>query len=115
MYLHPKEGPMNLQEAKMQLTAIRDNLPADYSMSGARKLMASFENYKQISKVLGRELPRTKSGIRSEFDDIESDIRTAIKGTPKKEAESCFTQAKRHITADINIIIAVMNEAQAPS
>jgi hypothetical protein len=98
---------MNLQEAKTQLTAIRDNLPADYSMNSARKLMSSFENYKQISRTLGRELSRIKSGIRSEFEDIEWDIRSAIKGTPKKEAESRFIQAKRHITDDINRILAV--------
>ena len=107
---------MNLPEAKTQLTAIRDNLPAAYSMSGARKLMASFENYKQISKALGRELPRTNSGIRSEFEDIEWDIRTAIKGTPKKEAGSCFNQAKRHIADDINIILSIsISSPQAPS
>jgi hypothetical protein len=88
---------MNLHEAKTQLTAIRDNLPADYSMNSARKLMSSFENYKQISQALGRDLSRMKSGIRSEFEDIEWDIRTAIKGTPKKEAESRFSQAQSRI------------------
>jgi len=102
---------MNLQEGKTQLTAIRDNLPAGYSMSAARKLMASFENYKQISLALGREISRGKSGIRSEFEDIEWDIRSAIKGTPKKEAESRFSQAKRNITDDINRILAVTNAA----
>jgi hypothetical protein len=98
---------MNLPEAKTQLTAIRDNLPADYSMNSARKLMSSFENYRQISQALGRDLSRIKSGIRSEFEDIEWDIRTAIKGTPKKEAESAFSHARRQITADINQILAV--------
>jgi hypothetical protein len=98
---------MDLQQAKTQLTAIRDNLPPDYSMNSARKLMSSFENYKQISRGLGRDLPRQKSGIRSEFEDIEQHIRTAIKGTPKKEAEINFTQAKKHITEDINKIIEV--------
>jgi|SRR5580692_11584063 hypothetical protein len=97
---------MDLQQAKTQLTAIRDNLPPDYSMSGARKLMSSFENYRQISQALGRSLPRLKFGIRSEFEDIEWEIRSAIKGTPKKEAESSFSQAKKHITEDINKIIA---------
>jgi hypothetical protein len=114
--LPQKEGPMNLPEAKTQLTTIRDNLPAAYSMSGARKLMAAFENYMQISKALGRLLPRTNSGIRSEFEDIEQEIRTAIKGTPKREAEASFTQAKRHITADINIILSIsISSPQAPS
>jgi hypothetical protein len=97
---------MNLQDAKTQLTAIRDNLPADYSMNSARKLMSSFENYKQISQGLGRDLSRIKFGIRSEFEDIEWDIRSAIKGTPKKEAESGFDKAKTHITDDINRILA---------
>jgi hypothetical protein len=98
---------MDLQQAKTQLTAIRDNLPPDYSMNSARKLMSSFVNYKQISQGLGRELGRQKLGIRSQFDDIEQDIKSAIIGTPKKEAESNFTQAKKHITEDINKIIEV--------
>jgi hypothetical protein len=98
---------MNLREAKTQLTAIRDNLPSDYSMNSARKLMSSFENYRQISQALGRGLSRAKFGIRSEFADIEWDIRSAIKGTPKKEAESRFSQAKKQISDDINGILAV--------
>jgi hypothetical protein len=98
---------MNLHEAKTQLTAIRDNLPADYSMNSARKLMSSFENYRQISQALGRGISRTKSGIRSEFEDIEGEIRMAIKGTPKKAAESAFSHARGQITADINQILAV--------
>jgi hypothetical protein len=98
---------MNLGEAKIQLTAIRDYLPADYSQQAARKLMSSFENYRQISQSLGRSLSRTKLGIRSEFEDIEGEIRTAIKGTPKKESESAFSHARRQITDDINQILAV--------
>jgi hypothetical protein len=98
---------MDLQQAKTQLTAIRDNLPPDYSMSGARKLMSSFENYKQISRGLGRDLSREKLGIRSKFDDIEQHIKSAIIGTPKKEAETSFVLAKKHIIEDINKIIAV--------
>jgi hypothetical protein len=112
MYLCPKQpktkdARMDLQQAKTQLTAIRNNLPPDYSMSGARKLMSSFENYKQISQGLGRDLPRQKLGIRSEFDDIQQHIKSAIIGTPKKESESSFSQAKKLITEDINKIIAV--------
>jgi hypothetical protein len=98
---------MDLQQAKTQLTAIRDNLPPDYSIASARKLMSSFENYKQISRGLGRDLPRLKLGIRSDFDDIEQQIKSAIMGTPKKEADSSFGQAKKNITEDINKIIAV--------
>ena len=98
---------MDLQLAKTQLTAIRDNLPPDYSIASARKLMSSFENYKQISRGLGRDLPRQKFGIRSEFDDIQQAIKSAIIGTPKKEAQTSFSQAKKHMTEDINKIIAV--------
>jgi hypothetical protein len=98
---------MDLRQAKTQLTAIRDNLPPDYSIASARKLMSSFENYKQISRGLGRGIPRQKLGIRSEFDDIEQHIKSAIIGTPKKEAETSFSQAKKYIIEDINKIIAV--------
>jgi hypothetical protein len=98
---------MNLDEAKAQLTAIRDHLPADYSQQAARKLMSSFENYRQISMALGRSVPRASTGIRTEFGDIEGNIRTAIIGTPKKAAESAFSQARLQITADINLILAV--------
>jgi len=62
---------MDLSEAKPQLTAIRDHLPADYSQQAARKLMSSFENYRQISQALGRIVPRASTGIRTEFGDIE--------------------------------------------
>lgn len=101
---------MDLPEAKAQLTAIRDNLPADYSMNSARKLMSSFENYRQISQALGRSLTRIKSGIWPDFEEIEGGIRIAIKGTPKKTAESAFILAKRQITDDINNILAVDRE-----
>ncbi len=96
-----------MTEAQTQLTAIRDYLPADYSQQAARKLMSSFENYRQISQALGRSIPRASTGIRTEFTDIEEEIRTAIKGTPKKESESAFTLARQHITEDINRILVV--------
>jgi hypothetical protein len=102
---------MDLQQAKTQLIAIRENLPTDYSINSARKLMSSFENYKQISQGLGRDLSRIKLGIRSDFDDIQQDIKSAIIGTPKKEAESSFSHAKKLITEDINKIIAVASQA----
>jgi hypothetical protein len=98
---------MNLGEAKIQLTAIRDHLPADYSQQAARKLMSSFENYRQISQALGRIVPRASTGIRTEFEDIDGEIRTAIIGTPKKAAESAFNHARLQITDDINRILAV--------
>lgn len=98
---------MNLGEAKIQLTAIRDNLPAEYSQQAARKLMSSFENYRQISQALGRIVPRASTGIRTEFEDVEGEIRTAIIGTPKKAAESAFSHARRQITDDINRILTV--------
>jgi hypothetical protein len=45
------------------------------------------------------------SGVQFKLGDIELDIREAIKGTPKKEAESRFAEAIRHITEDINSIL----------
>jgi len=88
-----------------QLTAIRDNLPLHYSLQSARKLIASFENYKQVLQSMGNRSAALFSGVQSELSDIEMDIRWAIKGTPKKEAESRFAEAKRHITEDINSIL----------
>ena len=102
------ETGMNISEAQTQLTLIRDHLPAEYSLQAARRLMSSFENYRQISLSLGRSVSRINTGIRTEFEDIEGDIRMAIKGTPKKTSESAFIQARRHITDDINLILAVI-------
>jgi len=96
---------MGIVEAKTQLTAIRDNLPLHYSLQSARKLMSSFENYKQVLQAMGNRSAGLLSGVKSEFSDIEFDIRWAIKGTPKKEAEARFAEAKRHITEDINSIL----------
>ena len=99
---------MDPNEVKMQLTAIRDYLPASYSQNSARKLMSSFENYKRVAQGLGNNYSNLLSGVRSDLSDIELDIRLAIKGTPKKEAESRFSEAKRHITDDINSILATL-------
>ena len=96
---------METAEVKTQLTAIRDNLPLHYSLQSARKLMASYENYKQVLQAMGNRSAALLSGVKSEFNDIELDIRWAIKGTPKKEAEARFGEAKRHITEDINSIL----------
>ena len=96
---------METAEVKTQLTAIRDNLPLHYSLQSARKLMSSFENYKQVLQAMGNRQAALLSGVQSEFNDIELDIRWAIKGTPKKEAEARFGEAKRHITEDINSIL----------
>jgi hypothetical protein len=54
---------------------------------------------------MGNRQAALLSGVQSEFNDIELDIRWAIKGTPKKEAEARFGEAKRHITEDINSIL----------
>jgi hypothetical protein len=97
---------MDPNEVKTQLTAIRDNLPIHYSLNTARKLMSSFENYKRVTQTLGNNYSNLLSGVQSEFSDIEFDIRWAIKGTPKNEAESRFQEAKRHITDDIFSILA---------
>lgn len=96
---------METAHVKTQLTAIRDNLPLHYSLQSARKLMSSFENYKQVLQAMGNRSAALLSGVQSELADIELDIRWALKGTPKKEAESRFEGAKRHITEDINSIL----------
>ena len=101
---------MDPSEIKTQLTTIRDNLPMHYSQNSARKLMSSFENYKQITQTLGNNYSRLLSGVQSEFSDIEFDIKWAIKGTPKKEAESRFQEAKRHIMDDINSILTLLEK-----
>ena len=96
---------MTTSEVKIQLTAIRENLPLQYSQSGARKLMSSYENYKHILQVLGQSYSAISSPVRAALPEIEIAIREAIKGTPKKEAEECFKRAKQEITAGINSIL----------
>ncbi len=96
---------MTGSEVKIQLTAIRDNLPQQYSQNGARKMMSSYENYKHVLQVLGQSYSSISSSVRAALPDIESGIRQAIKGTPKKEAEECFKQAKRLMTEGINSIL----------
>jgi len=96
---------METAEVKTQLTAIRDNLPLHYSLQSARKLMSSYENYKQVLQAMGNRSAALPSGVKSELAGIELDIRWALKGIPKKEAESRFAEAKRHITEDINSIV----------
>lgn len=97
---------MDTSEVKTQLTAIRNNLPIYYSPNGARKLMSSFENYKRVVQALGNKYSHLMTGVQSEFSEIVFDIQCAIKGTPKKEAESRFTGAKRHLKEDIESILA---------
>jgi hypothetical protein len=96
---------MTSNDVKIQLTAIRENLPPQYSQSGARKLMSSYENYKHILQVLGHSYSSISSAVRSALPDIETAIRQAIKGTPKKESEESFSQAKRMMTEGINSIL----------
>jgi len=96
---------METAGVKTQLTAIRDNLPLHYSLQSARKLMSSYENYKQVLQAMGNRSAALLSGVQTELSDIELDIREAIKGTPKKEAELRFAEAKRHITEDIDSIL----------
>jgi predicted Zn-dependent protease len=99
---------MDPNEVKTQLTAIRDNLPLHYSQNSARNLMSSFENYKRVTQTLGNNYSSLLSGVQSEFSDLEFDIKWAMNGTPKKEAESRFSEAKRHIKDDINSILAIL-------
>jgi hypothetical protein len=96
---------MTTSDVKIQLTAIRENLPPQYSQSGARKLMSSFENYKNILQILGQSYSSISAPVRAALPDIERTIRQAIIGTPKKEAEECFSQAKRQMTEGISSIL----------
>jgi hypothetical protein len=80
-------------------------MPQQYSQSGARKLMSSYENYKHILQVLGQSYSSISSAVRAALPDIETAIRQAIKGIPKKEAEECFRQAIRQMTEGINSIL----------
>src|SRR5882757_10778967 len=96
---------MTSSEVKIQLTAIRENLPLQYSQTGARKMMSSYENYKNILQVLGQSYSSISSSVRAALPDIETGIRQAIKGTPKKEAEQCFSRVKRQMTEGINSIL----------
>jgi hypothetical protein len=96
---------MTSSEVKIQLTAIRENLPLQYSQSGARKMMSSYENYKHILQVLGQSYSSISSPVRSALPEIETAIRQAIKGTPKKEAEESFSQARKQMTEGINSIL----------
>ena len=96
---------MTSSEVKIQLTAIRENLPPQYSQSGARKLMSSYENYKHILQVLGHSYSSISSAVRQALPDIETAIRQAIKGTPVRESEERFVHAKRLITEGINSIL----------
>jgi hypothetical protein len=101
---------MDVTETKAQLTAILQNLPTDYSQNGARKLMSAFENYKHIARALLNNSANIRAGVHSEFDDIELAIRLAIKGTPKKEAESCFAEARNHMMGGMAHIIAALGD-----
>ena len=103
---------MTRSEVKIQFTTIRENLPPQYSQSGARKLMSSYENYKHILQVLGQSYSSISSPVREALPAIETAIRQAIKGTPIKEAEQHFGLAKRLITEGIDSIL--MADAKKP-
>jgi hypothetical protein len=102
---------MDIPAVKIQLAAILQHLPGDYSQQAARKLMLAFENYKQIARSLVNNYSVIRSGVHSEFEDIEADIKMAIKGTPKKEAALRFGEARKHMEHDIKHILGV-NEQQ---
>ena len=96
---------MTTNEVKIQLTAIRENLPSQFSQSAARKLMLSYENYKHILQVLGQSYTSISAGVRAALPEIETAIRQAIKDSSKKQAEEHFIRARRLITAGINAIL----------
>ena len=96
---------MTPNEVKIQLTAIRENLPPQFSLSAARRLMSSYENYKHILQELGQSYSSISAAVRAALPEIETAIRMAIKGTPKKEAENGFNLAKQEITKGIDGIL----------
>ena len=98
---------MDATEIKSRLTTILQHLPVAYSPASARKLMAAFENYKHIVQSLPTNTSIVRSGVRAAFDQIESDIKFAIIGTPKKESESRFLDAKELMTKGINGLLTV--------
>ncbi len=102
---------MTSNEVKIQLTAIRDNLPRQFSQNAARRLMSSYENYKHILQVLGQSYSSISNAVRAALPGIETSIRQAIKGTPKKEAEEQFSQAALQITEGIDSILLADAEA----
>lgn len=102
---------MTNNEVKIRLTAIRENLPPQFSISAARRLMSSYENYKHILQELGQSYPGISAAMRAALPEIETAIRQAIKGTPKKESEESFRQAKHQMTEDINGIL-LANDSQ---
>jgi hypothetical protein len=67
--------------------------------------MSSYENYKHILQELGQSYPGISAETRAALPEIETAIRQAIKGTPKKESEESFRQAKLQITEGINGIL----------
>ena len=98
---------MDAIEIKSRLNTILQHLPVAYSPASARKLMASFENYKYIAQNLPTNTSIARSGVRAAFGPIESDIKFAIIGTPKKESESRFLVAKELMTKGISSLLAV--------
>jgi hypothetical protein len=103
---------MTSNEVKIQLTAIRDNLPLQFSQNAARRLMSSYENYKHILEVLGQSYSSISTAVRAALPEIGTSIRQAIKGTPKKEAEESFNQAKWQIMEGVNSILLADAEKQ---
>jgi hypothetical protein len=61
---------METAEVKTQLTAIRDSLPPHYSLQSARKLMSSFDNYKQVLQAMGNRSAALLSGVKSANNDF---------------------------------------------
>src|SRR5437868_6280574 len=96
---------MTSKEVKVRLTAIRENLPPQFSQSAARRLMSSYENYKHILQELGQGYTSINAAVRTALPEIEAAIRQSIKGVPKKEAEERFNYANRQITDGINSIL----------
>jgi hypothetical protein len=67
--------------------------------------MSSYENYKHILQELGQSYTSISAAVRTALPEIETAIRQAIKGTPKKEAEDGFNRAKQEIMEGIGSIL----------
>jgi len=96
---------MEDKQIAMQLMEIKAKLPTYYSKGNAFEMKARFDSYKCIIRNLPDRYSSTAIFTASEFWDIELDINWAIKGTPQKEAESRFFEARRHLEDDINHVL----------
>jgi len=104
---------MNIIDIENQLREIIRKLPPYYSQNSAKELLDLFNSYKGIVEALPEDYRQIKYGVSTEFSAIKFDIEWAIKGTPKKEAESRFATAKANLKDDIDSIISELKQPTA--